>query len=667
MNDRYGGRADVVPWLAQATQWPLIALGYRSQFTTHSFTGDGSVATSTLADVIAAWRITRSPGLAKQICQRSPPAKDRPPKRCAPYDEWVDALSDAAADRVMRLVAQVVHLPAPEATRRLRAIWDRGPDPRVVSRVLDWLAAGWQRRTPSDDPWWGLVTKILSEGSPSEEDLDGLVPRLEHKRLPRRYVERIALLLDAIPRAPLRELRLSGPQQTTVDNWLRSHPLPPSPVPLGIERVQDSVWAQVVADPDPDEPRMVLADWFTDHRDPLGDFIRYQLRFTRLGRDPFFPLPWTVPYQWHPIGAPKMEWFGHTFCGLDVVYERGCPYAARVRKRGMDIRRLKGERGLGTLRQLVVDGAVAARELRLLLEDPALANLQQLHLNSMSPRLLHDLNTGIRRLIFDYRVPSMVDILNTVKGLDYIQQPWNPHVSKIAQAPTVGFVVPRDRYRLSPSALDQTLRSVSQAVRYVLMLEQSHPAVGLLFRRTEEGWRVQPGAPGLVGSLDMWLRMASHLELERPINPPGYSIRDEGFNQWEDLISGLHEFPLAPVFWGSPGSLRKVDLKRLPAVPEWVLEGFHRNARVPLKLSQVECVRIGSLNQGFVRLRRGFHRAFRHAQVGGRSAGAVFRALSYLKWFPRVETIQLEHDESWLVEGIQRWLGDRNINIHPPW
>ena len=40
--------------------------------------------------------------------------------------------------------------------------------------------------------------------------------------------------------------------------------------------------ADIKANPDDDTPRLILADWLTDHDDPRGEFIRLQCRLARM-------------------------------------------------------------------------------------------------------------------------------------------------------------------------------------------------------------------------------------------------------------------------------------------------------------------------------------------------------------------------------------------------
>src|SRR5262249_46077694 len=91
--------------------------------------------------------------------------------------------------------------------------------------------------------------------------------------------------------------------------------------------------ADIAEDPEDDVPRLIFADWLSDHGDPRGDFIRTQCEASRL--------PDSVPNNLQAQEqALRMQhgsaWLGNPPPGVGIWFERGLLYVTMSVHRALD-------------------------------------------------------------------------------------------------------------------------------------------------------------------------------------------------------------------------------------------------------------------------------------------------------------------------------------------
>ncbi|MBX2800010.1 MAG: TIGR02996 domain-containing protein [Myxococcales bacterium] len=401
----------------------------------------------------------------------------------------------------------------------------------------------------------------------------------------------------------------------------------------------DELLARVAADPDADEPRQVLADWWMERGDPRGEFVALQLerarRFPHTGWRPISRLP---SREHELLDGPA--WFGSAFMGLGRVWvDRGFPRGARIRHRDGIARQLRGEPGLCTVRTLVLDSPATGSppDWSELVKTPGLANVRRLvqlpadtlptlDAAPMQPTQVillwrTDLAAG------PVRVPSSVRELVVPVGAPADLQ----RLASI-DVPTLG-IWSWIHHEQRP-APQEFLAAAHPSVRRVHLI--GGVSMALVFDRTPTGWqaRLQPAPDAdyrpLPLDLDMLGRWTGNVD---PTVTPDtrYGLRPNG-----DSLATLAQLPPAPVLlvrgtWRPEQQLAELVAPSVELPDE--LSNTRRSAVWLAALESNEGVPEFRIEHpsGALVLRRSLDGRFRHAEVSGRFGFAIEH-----NWLPLV-------------------------------
>ena len=182
---------------------------------------------------------------------------------------------------VERLLASLTGGHARHAVERLERLMRRGADPRVAEAACGWVRAGRYRSMRQDHRWWRLVFEVLAEWMPADTDYLVLSEAsLRHPELVASHTliglsETVAGLSYAGP--PPRPLTQEEGQWMA--SWVAEVGIEPAPLASGrLDAPSEaSLFEAIVADPDADGPRAVLADLLLERDHPRGRFLQLQL------------------------------------------------------------------------------------------------------------------------------------------------------------------------------------------------------------------------------------------------------------------------------------------------------------------------------------------------------------------------------------------------------
>ncbi|MEN0063222.1 MAG: hypothetical protein AAGA48_13790 [Myxococcota bacterium] len=245
-----------------------------------------------LTEALRLWRRTRDPRLERIIAElgriASEPVALLPPGSLKAHTAWIAHAMSGRDTQVEALLETLCSSRVEEAVERLDVLWQRGADPRIVAAAQRWV-----ERPPyakHRERFEALVERVLREGLPHGTNLAEVAAR------------RFGPVVG--PRAKLARQIMA----------IRSEAVAPTALPPDAE-AQVVAWGRrfddanpmeavlidaIVANPNEDEPREVLADLWIQQGNPRGAFTRRQLQ----GR-------WT--YENHRLVLRHgKDWFGAT-------------------------------------------------------------------------------------------------------------------------------------------------------------------------------------------------------------------------------------------------------------------------------------------------------------------------------------------------------------------
>lgn len=288
-----------------------------------------------LERALAIWRATRQPDAAHLV--EAFAQRDAPPLAAVVIPELDDESSWTAAWQgrpVEELGALLRGLGQDtDSTRfgqRLARAWAEHPaDPRVVRAAQDWAIGLHFAWLPRHRAWWNTVLSILTEGLPSDADVDALQQAVwdAHGPLTKAAKKAARALRRLTPTNPAPS-PLSTSDRAFVNAGLRRFPARPRPWVRRRRRVASAepLFDAIAADPNDLGARAVLGDWFVGHEHPFGRFL--QLQIARHERE--LADPWRLRTPSHAelrAQAPRAS--NHCFGPLSAFplkYEAGLPY-----------------------------------------------------------------------------------------------------------------------------------------------------------------------------------------------------------------------------------------------------------------------------------------------------------------------------------------------------
>jgi uncharacterized protein (TIGR02996 family) len=242
-----------------------------------------------LAHLDAAWRAKRAPEIAAVARRAGALAGEGRPTITGvdPLDvhaSWlaVDAARDPAD--VDRLLAALTHKQCDQAIERLErmAAWE--PDPRTQAAFVAMVTKVPTNQPGDDLPFtsqpnrrfwialWPLLDRVADPSiGPALRTVLGRKTQRNFDDWLKGRIEKTLERLDATPPPELDDAERAA--LAAVEARVGKA----EAAGAGDDATREALFAAVWADPQADQPRMVLADWLTEQGDPRGEFIALQL------------------------------------------------------------------------------------------------------------------------------------------------------------------------------------------------------------------------------------------------------------------------------------------------------------------------------------------------------------------------------------------------------
>ncbi|MEO0601953.1 MAG: hypothetical protein AAF211_10995 [Myxococcota bacterium] len=329
--------------------------------------GPSAIAPHALDDALVMWRQTRHPDLARVVralAAELGPGEEVPGwANARAHTAWLAVARSGPPVRVNALLESLVSGHVTHAHARLAALYDRGPDPRVTHAVREWCLAGHFRNHPVEHPWWRMVETVLTEWSAPSFDFGRLADEVHHATGQRvgRHRRAISEFIRGMTSSAPSPTPLTSVRRARLDAWRRRFEPDTAPPEARSAPDVERLWRDVVAAPDDDAARSVLADRWQELGDARGEFVGLQL--ARAARYPHADLSSGSVGR---LPAPEQQllteygatWFGEGFVELTKGYpRRGFPTFAELRGTLRNLSRMVGNPGLATVRKLFVSNA----------------------------------------------------------------------------------------------------------------------------------------------------------------------------------------------------------------------------------------------------------------------------------------------------------------------
>ncbi|MGZ3419799.1 MAG: TIGR02996 domain-containing protein [Polyangiales bacterium] len=317
--------------------------------------------------LLAAWRIRRSPLLTDAIEALSARFQTVVPKiegktERHRYEQFLDLVAKRRSVDVARIVGELPRASIIRARDHIERVAVMDPDPRIARALLDHVAT--RRYNLFHKIWTGIFRELRRNADqrirealaalplPDDEVSGGNNLRariqyaLDHIPVPSPDSDDERRRLEAV-HAAIDSLRLDLPDQA------------PSPA-RGDEA---SLFAQMLASPDDDAIRLVLADVYAERGDIRAELIQLQIANARAEK----PLVKNVKRVEQILKKHLIELLGPIEPIVDknnVVFSRGFLSHAEVRTKTAAQRELLGHPLLATLESMVTREAAIVRAVR---------------------------------------------------------------------------------------------------------------------------------------------------------------------------------------------------------------------------------------------------------------------------------------------------------------
>ncbi|MEN0065371.1 MAG: TIGR02996 domain-containing protein [Myxococcota bacterium] len=508
------------------------------------------------------WRATREPGLADVVRALSRPPHRGPPNGANAYERDADWLSVASRDDPQEVSWLLEHLvvasSVDRSTARLEHLGARGPDPRVADAAMDWVVAG-HFRSMRQHAWWQRVEHVIRSWGPRDFDFRALSHRVRAGSS--ESMLRLAGVVQGWTTLAPPVLPLSTEQATVFETWRPLLPKPRREVPPDLTHAE--LWQAVLATPNADAPRAVLADYLLARGRPQGRFIRLQLERSA-HHGPIDESRSMLPHEERVLlEAHEGAWFGVAFPALvEGAPERGFYRHIQLGRKAEHLAELAEAQGLSTVRHIRLDRTAirSKRQLATMLRSPHLSALQRV--NDLSMGDLAAFKDGVARPSWLSAFPPANRLEALAKAVEDV--PWLQRL-EISTCPphppdALGaFAVPELSLPVAQWLGSQWVDEIGALIARVgssvqrLVFAGAHEGLSLL--RDDEGiWTVdlgpharEPKAPRDATYLSLPLIWALRDRPRRVVDGPGYAYipHVEG-----DQFAMLEQLPPRPVFIG---------------------------------------------------------------------------------------------------------------------
>jgi len=302
--------------------------------------------------LLAAWRERRLASLAEGIealsARYEQPAISGKTER-ARYEHWLDVVSRKRNIDLPRILAELPSATVIRARDHVERLASLEPDPRVAGAMLDHVKA--ERFNLHNTVWTGIFRELKRHGDVRTRAALAALPEQANEGFRARIASAVAALPESLPesaddsrriaavRAAIPGLRLDEPRE--------------APRKAAPTRDEAALFADMLASPDDDDVRLVLADVYAERGDVRGELIQLQIKNTRASK----PAAKDVKHEKEILKKHLVDLLGPVEPVVDrktCVFSRGFLAHAEVKLKTKEQRReLLGHPLLSTLESIV--------------------------------------------------------------------------------------------------------------------------------------------------------------------------------------------------------------------------------------------------------------------------------------------------------------------------